>query len=337
MALPIVPVVAVRGAEHGLLGDERMPANPVLHEARYRAQGFDQRMVVLRSGDAREDDDGRLERSVQAEHRLAAGVARGVGDDVPERAKHAPDGPAVSEPPPDHRLHRVQSELELGRDAEVASSSPERPQQLGVFVLARAREASVGRDQIRPDDVVARQTVLRRQVADAASEGEAAHTGRPDDAARRHEALRHRRAVEVEPRRATFRAGEPGVLVHVHAPHAREVDHEAAVENAVPRRVVASSAHGNLELVRAREVEGGRDVGASEATDDHRGPTVDERVEADARSVVLGVPWHQHVALERLAQLFHPRGDARLGLCHGTPFFASRRARRIAKLYRRSV
>ena len=84
-------------------------------------------------------------------------------------------------------------------------------EQLGVFVVARAHEVSVGRDQVRPDDVVGRQTVLRRQVADASSEREAAYAGRPDDAARRHEALRHRRSVEVQPRRATFGACDPCV------------------------------------------------------------------------------------------------------------------------------
>jgi hypothetical protein len=162
--------------------------------------------------------------------------------------------------------------------------------------------------------------VLRRQVADAAPEREAAHAGRPDDAARRHETLRHRRGVEVEPRRATFRAGDRCVLVHVHAPHAREVDHEAAVENAVPCRVVAPSANGDFELVGAREVEGGRDVGASEATHDHRGPAVDERVEADAGSVVLDVARHDDVTVERAAEFRDALGGAHLGLCQVNPF-----------------
>ena len=124
MALPVMPVDAVTGAEQGLLRDERMPAYPVLHEPRYPAQAPEQWMIVLRAGDARENDDGWLERLVQDEHRLAARVALRVGDDIPESAKHVPDRPAVGELPADHRLQRVQSKLEVRRDAEVAASSP---------------------------------------------------------------------------------------------------------------------------------------------------------------------------------------------------------------------
>ncbi len=88
-------------------------------------------------------------------------------------------------------------------------------------------------------------------------------------------------------------------------PHLREIDHEAAVENAVAGGVVSSAAHRDLQLVGAREVERGRDVGRPEtARDDGRTP-VDERVEAAPRGVVTLVLGRDHRARKRLAELAH--------------------------------
>src|SRR6185312_1236177 len=79
------------------------------------------------------------------------------------------------------------------------------------------------------------------------------------------------------------------------------------------------SADGDFELVGAREVEGGRDVGPSEAAHDDGGPPIDERVEAQTGSVVLDVARHHHVARERTAELVEALRDPRLGLCHLFP------------------
>ena len=81
----------------------------------------------------------------------------------------------------------------------------------------------------------------------------------------------------------------------------REVDDEPAVADAVAGRVVPPSANRHLQLVGAREVERDRDVGRAAAARDHRRPSVDERVEAEARSVVLDLAGYDHVTLERVA------------------------------------
>jgi hypothetical protein len=141
--------------------------------------------------------------------------------------------------------------------------------------------------------------VLGGQVADAAAEREPADAGGADDASRRDEAERLRRRVEVEPRRAAVGAGEPRIRVHLDRPHLRKVDHEPAVADAMPRRVVPASAHGHLELVRPGEVERGDYVGAAQALRDDRRPPVDERVVRAPRRVVLGIGRSENRAGER--------------------------------------
>jgi hypothetical protein len=66
---------------------------------------------------------------------------------------------------------------------------------------------------------------------------------------------------------------------------------------------VPTSAYGDLERVRPREVEGPRHVTGAETTHDHGRPAIDQRVEAAARHVEPGVRGHQHGAGKRPPQL----------------------------------
>lgn len=197
----------------------------------------------------------------------------------------------------------MQAELQSRRDAEVTASAAERPEEIGVLVGACANHGPGRRDELRSDEVVARQAVLRGQVADAAAEAQPAHTGGADDAPGSDEAEGLGRRVEVEPRRAAAGAGDPCVAVHFHRAHQGEVDHEPAVTDAVSGGIVPASAHGHLELVRPCEIEGGRDIAGSDATRDHRRPAVDESVEAAACRVVLGIGRADEAAGQRTPQL----------------------------------
>ena len=124
-------------------------------------------------------------------------------------------------------------------------------------------------------------------MADAASERQPGDAGRADDPSRGGEAERLGRRVEVEPRRAALGAREPRIGVDRDGTHRREVDHEAVVADAVPGRVVAASAHGDLQLLCAGEVESRGDVGRAGAARDQRRPAVDQGVVAASRGVVL--------------------------------------------------
>ena len=197
--------------------------------------------------------------------------------------------------------------LDPRRDAEVPATAAEAPEELRVLVGSGAHERPVRRDELGADKVVAGEAVLRRQMPDAAAEGEAGHAGRADDAARRDEAGGLRGRVEVEPGGAALGACDPRSGVHLDRPHRGEVDHEAAVEDAVPGRVVAAAAHCNLESLCTREVERGRDVAGAEATHDDAGPAVDERVEAPACRVVPGVVGCDDLAAKRQPQVVQAR------------------------------
>jgi hypothetical protein len=72
---------------------------------------------------------------------------------------------------------RLQPELELGDDAEVAAAASQPPEQVRVLVLVDAEAVAVGGDQLVGRDVVARQPVLAREPAHAAAEREPAHAG----------------------------------------------------------------------------------------------------------------------------------------------------------------
>ena len=298
--LPVVALHAVRRVEQALLLGEGARTDTVVEEPGRRAQLAQLGRVRVRAGVAGDDHERRRQRLVEPEHGLAAQVARRARHDVAEDADRVADaGPAVGEQAADDALQRVQAEVETRRDAEVPATPAEGPEELRV----RRDHAPVGRDELGADEVVAREAVLRRQVADAPAQRQAADTRRPDDPSGRDEAVGLRRRVEVEPGRAAARARDPRLGVDLDRAHLREVDHEPVVENAVPGRIVAASTHGDLEPVRLREREGGCDVVGHEAPGDHRGATVDERVEAPACGVEAGVVREDHLAGQRLLQV----------------------------------
>src|SRR5205823_8040350 len=101
-----------------------------------------------------------------------------------------------------------------------------------------------------------------------------AYARRAHDPARGHQTVRLGRGVEVEPGRASGRPRKTSVAVHLDLPHKRQVDHEAAVADAVPSRIVSTPAHGHLELVRPCEAERGRDVLRTETAVDHTRPAI---------------------------------------------------------------
>ena len=78
---------------------------------------------------------------------------------------------------------RVQAELEVGHDTEVAAAAAKRTEEVGVVVFARVHELAVRGHDVGGDEIVERQPVPAREVPDAAAEGEAGDAGRRHDAA----------------------------------------------------------------------------------------------------------------------------------------------------------
>jgi hypothetical protein len=161
-------------------------------------------------------------------------------------------------------------EAELGprHDAEVAAAPADPPEQLGLLIVGGADDPARGRDQLGGDQVVAGEPILGGEVANAAAEGEAGDAGRADDAPGRDQPVPLGRRVEVEPGGAALADGQAGVGVDIDRPHPREVNHETVVHHTVAGRVVAATAHGDLQRVRPCEVQGGGDVLGVEAARD---------------------------------------------------------------------
>ena len=116
---------------------------------------------------------------------------------VAERAQQIGRGLGRVEDRPgvDRGPERMEVELELRDDAEVAAAAAQPPEQVGVVGLARVDEPAVRRDHVGRREVVAREAELPHRPADAAAEREPGDAGRRDEAARRREAEDVRLAV----------------------------------------------------------------------------------------------------------------------------------------------
>ncbi len=208
----------------------------------------------------------------------------------------------------DDRADRVQLQLELGHDPEVAAAAAEPPEEPGALALARADELPVGGDDVRADEVVAGEPVLAHQPADAAAEREAADAGRRDEPAGRGETVRLRLVVDVRPDRAAADVGDARVRVDPDVPHRREVDDEAVVGRREPGDAVRAAAHRERQVVAAREADRRDHVGgARTAHDQRRAAFVEHAVPDVAGLLVAGVAGGDHLALHGLAKLLHRR------------------------------
>src|SRR5439155_10440052 len=184
VTLPVVPVLAVRRVEHALLVEERVRPQAVLDEAGRRAQLTELLRITVRARVARSNDENGLQRLVDPEPGLAAEIARRADREVAEAAERlANSSSGEHEAASDDTLERMQVELESRRDAEVAARAAERPEELGVLSGTRVDDGPVRSDELGADEVVAREAVLRRQVADAATECQPRNARRAHDAA----------------------------------------------------------------------------------------------------------------------------------------------------------
>ena len=130
----------------------------------------------------------------------------------------------------------VELEAEPGHDAEVASPTPDRPEQVGVVLGVDLEEVAVGRDDLGCEQVVDGHAELADEVADAAAERD---PGDPDGAG---VAETDRQAVLPDRRRvlaggqARLRPGGPPVDVDVERLHVGHVDDQTARRSCCGRR-----------------------------------------------------------------------------------------------------
>jgi len=211
--------------------------------------------------------------------------------------------------PAHDRAQRVQPQLEPGRDAEVAAAAADRPEQVGMGVGVHPQLLAVGGHHLGGQQVVDGEAVLADQEADPTAQGDPADP--------------HRAGV-AEPGRQAMLAGGGGVVagcqsglgpggacrdVDVQGPHVAEVEHDAAVADAVAGVAVAAAADGQLQPRLAGQRDHPRDVGGVGDPDDDRRAAVEAAVEDRAGLVVAGVVGGDHPTVEGSAQLRDRESD----------------------------
>ena len=203
----------------------------------------------------------------------------------------------------DDRVDRVEPVLQARDDAEVATAAAQRPEQLRLGLRVDAAQPPVGGDDLRREQVVDRQPVLAHEEADAAGERDAADADGAGVAEARREPVLARCDGERAGGEARARPGRAPGGVQLERAQRREVDHDAAVADAVARGAVAAAADRELGpgLAGVGD-EPGDVVGARDAGDESRA-AVDVRGEDGPRLVVGVVLRGQDLALEVSGQL----------------------------------
>ena len=153
-----------------------------------------------------------------------------VGDPLPieaqdvRRVVHHPGDRSGQHDGPD----RVEPELELGDDPEVAAGTTQAPEQVGVLVGAGLHELAFRSDHVDRQQLVDRQPVLAHEPADAAAQGQPRQPSMGDDAGRDSQSELLRLPVEVAEPDAGLRPRGASV----------GVDADAALVGARPRHVL---------------------------------------------------------------------------------------------------
>ena len=213
------------------------------------------------------------------------------GDDVGRRREEqhpAPDG-----------ADRMQAELQPGHDAEVASPTTDRPEEVRLRVGVGAHESPVGGHDVGGEQAVDRQAVLADEEPDASSHRDPADAdgagvpepGRETVSAGRHGVLRGRES-RSDPRGRTRN-------VDLESAHVRQVELDPAVGAAVPGPAMAATAHRELEPGLPGEPDGPRDVLIAGCSHDDRRAQIVPAVEDLTRFVVPGLPRADDATVQR--------------------------------------
>ena len=192
---------------------------------------------------------------------------------------------------------RVQPELELGHDAEVAAAAAQAPEQLRVAGLVDTQPLALGRDQLVRRDVVARQPEPAREPAHPAAERQPADAGVGHVAGGRGQSMLHRGAVERAEERPALHPRAAALGIDTDAAHRGQVDLEPVLRDAEAEHAVPAAAHADLEVLLAAVADRLGHVVRARAADDRPRPAVDHGVPHRPGLVVSGSAFDEEAAL----------------------------------------
>jgi hypothetical protein len=139
----------------------------------------------------------------------------------------------------------METELQRGHDAEVAATATYFPKEILVFGGTRRQQPPVGGDYISSENIVNGESEFGVQITPTAAKRQARHANRRDNSLGCGQTERLCLAVEFPQLKAGFRAHSPPGRIDTDAFHSREINHETAIANRLPRNAVTSAAHGN--------------------------------------------------------------------------------------------
>ena len=201
------------------------------------------------------------------------------------------------------RPDRMQCHLHRRHHAEVAATTAQAPEELGVVVRTGLHHRAVGGHHLGGEQVVAGQAVGPHEVADAAAEREAAEPGGRDQAAGGGQAMRLCGGVEPGPLRPAAGGGSTCRGIHLDGVHRRQVDDDAVVARRESGDAVRAAAHGDRQAFAGGEAHGAHHVGGPGGSHHHRRALVDRAVPDVASFLVRVVARPDQRAVELALQL----------------------------------
>jgi hypothetical protein len=179
---------------------------------------------------------------------------------------------------------------------------PRRPEELGVVVLRCTHDARVSGHDLGGDEVVARESGLLGEPANASAECEPCDAGVADEAAGGRQRVLLGRRVDVGPGCPAAAHRTPRCGIDGDAVHRAEMDHHSSIADRIAGVAVTAAADRDFKPAAAREADRLRNLLGRSAARNHRGLAVDDSVPDRARSIEIRVVRHQSPAAEGRAE-----------------------------------
>src|SRR6185437_17076209 len=139
---------------------------------------------------------------------------------------------------------------------EVAAAATHRPEQVGMVGRTGRDHLAVRRDDFDRADVVNRQAILAREPADAAAQRQPAYSDGCVIAGRESQPVRMERRRDLAPGEARAQSRYPRLRIDFKGLHQREIEDDAALDDAVAGETVAAAAHRQFERMLAGKRDG---------------------------------------------------------------------------------
>ena len=172
----------------------------------------------------------------------------------------------------------MQLEFERGCHAEIAATTPKRPEQVSVLIFAGSDDLAIGGHEFDRNEVVESQPILAHQPAESAAQRKAGNSCRRDYPSRHRQFVQLRFAVQFAPGRPALCLHTAPARVNMDSLHQRQVNHQAVIDCRPPRNVMSATAHGHFQTEITSQKNSIHDIGYALAAGNQCGALVNQTV-----------------------------------------------------------